>query len=155
MLKVLQLALVDTAASAKARDIALRLVEGQACTLLGQEEALRILARNLLDNAIKYSPVGGTVELALYREAQTLVLQVQDSGPGIPPTERARVLDRFYRVPGAEGTGSGLGLAIVQTIAELHGAVLQLDSATALGGLQVRVRFSLKGSLASPLSLTS
>ncbi len=139
--KVLQLAVLDTAPSAKARDMVLRVAPGQSCVLPGQEEALRILVRNLLDNAIKYTPVGGTVELALFVAGQTLVLQVDDSGPGIAPTERARVLDRFYRIAGTEGSGSGLGLAIVHTVADLHGAALLFDSASGLGGLRVQVRF--------------
>ena len=145
LVKIAQLAVLDTAALAKARSIALQVTEDVNCTLLGQDEALRILVRNLLDNAIKYTPMGGTVALALYHDGDALVLQVADSGPGIPLAERARVLDRFYRMPGAEGSGSGLGLAIVHTVADLHGATLQLDSAVVLGGLQVRVRFPGSG----------
>lgn len=141
LLNVVQLVVLETAASAQARRLALCITEGQPCSLPGQEEALRILVRNLLDNAIKYTPEGGSVELALYRDTTDWVLQVADSGPGVPPAERARVLDRFYRTAGAEGSGSGLGLAIVQTVADLHGARLQLDSAPVLGGLRVQVRF--------------
>jgi two-component system, OmpR family, sensor kinase len=68
---------------------------------------------------------------------------VEDSGPGIPEAERARVLDRFVRLPGAPSTGSGLGLAIVKAVADLHGATLRLDASPALGGLRVRVAFVL------------
>ena len=68
-------------------------------------------------------------------------LQVEDSGPGIPPEERQRVLDRFYRAPGAPGHGSGLGLAIVHAIAQRHGAHLSLDTSPELGGLRVNLEF--------------
>lgn len=67
---------------------------------------------------------------------------MQDSGPGIAPSERQRVLDRFYRVPGAAGHGSGLGLAIVQAVARRHGAQVVIDASAALGGARVGVRFS-------------
>jgi two-component system OmpR family sensor kinase len=68
------------------------------------------------------------------------VLEVADSGPGIAPAERARVFDRFYRVPGSPGTGSGLGLAIVRSVAEAHGATVALGERDG-GGLRVQVRF--------------
>ena len=68
-------------------------------------------------------------------------LAVEDSGPGIPPAERQRVLDRFYRVPGAPGHGSGLGLAIGRAIAERHGAAPTLDGSPSLGGLRVILRW--------------
>ncbi|MBS0402597.1 MAG: HAMP domain-containing histidine kinase, partial [Proteobacteria bacterium] len=64
---------------------------------------------------------------------------VQDSGPGIPPSERQRVLDRFYRVPGAAGHGSGLGLAIVQAVARRHGARVEVGESAGLGGARVGV----------------
>ena len=67
---------------------------------------------------------------------------MEDSGPGIAPEERQRVLDRFYRVAGAAGHGSGLGLAIVKAVADRHGAQVKLDESPALGGLKVTVEFS-------------
>jgi two-component system OmpR family sensor kinase len=69
------------------------------------------------------------------------VLCVEDSGPGIPEKDRVRVLDRFFRVSGSGADGSGLGLAIVKTIADQHGAVVDLDKSERLGGLRVRVHF--------------
>jgi two-component system OmpR family sensor kinase len=66
---------------------------------------------------------------------------VEDSGPGIPPAERERVFDRFYRVPGSDAAGSGLGLAIIKAIAERHGATLALDTSQRLGGLAATVKF--------------
>ena len=70
---------------------------------------------------------------------------VEDSGPGIPDTERLRVFDRFYRSPDATGVGSGLGLAIVKAIADRHGARLRLDRSAPLGGLRIEVRWPAAG----------
>ena len=105
----------------------------------GHADALRILVGNLLDNAVKYTPVGGTVDLAIRASAAGAELSVEDSGPGIAVEERDRVLDRFYRASGAEASGSGLGLAIVKAIADLHGATLALTRSERLGGLRVVV----------------
>ena len=69
-----------------------------------------------------------------------LIVRVEDSGPGIAEADRARVLDRFYRVPGSTATGSGLGLAIASAIAQLHGTALELDRSSRLGGLRVVLR---------------
>jgi two-component system OmpR family sensor kinase len=142
---IARLALAEAAPAAHARHIDIGLVhvdEGpQADRISGHAEALRILMRNLLDNAIKYTPEGGTVDLGIVRAADTLTLSVDDSGPGIAPADRARVQDRFTRIEGAQTSGSGLGLAIVRSVAELHGATLRLDRSTRLGGLRVEVVF--------------
>ncbi|ATE59746.1 ATP-binding protein [Thauera sinica] len=110
--------------------------------VLGDAAALRTLAGNLIDNAIRYTPEGGRIDVGVRRDDGDPLcwLYVSDSGPGIPPAERERVLDRFYRRAGQEQTGSGLGLAIVRSIAERHGARLVLD-ASPLGGLRVAVGF--------------
>ena len=100
-----------------------------------------LILRNLLDNAIKYTPAGGRVDLSLGTEAGAGWMAVEDSGPGIPEAEQERVFDRFYRVPGSEAAGSGLGLAIVKTVADRQGAQVQLGRSAALGGLRVEVRF--------------
>jgi two-component system OmpR family sensor kinase len=102
---------------------------------------LRILLRNLIDNAIKYTPVGGTVNLAIRIDKDQTLLTVDDSGPGITAEDRQRVLDRFYRVAGTQGTGSGLGLAIVKTIADLHNATLTIGRSESLGGFRATLTF--------------
>lgn len=140
---LLRSAVSDMAPTAQSRGIDIGLAQADAGQVNGHAEALRILARNLLENAVKYTPSGGRVDAALRAEDGTLVLSVEDSGPGIPEAERARVLDRFVRLPGAPSTGSGLGLAIVKAVADLHGATLRLDASPALGGLRVRVAFVL------------
>lgn len=107
----------------------------------GSAGALAILLGNLVDNALRYTPSGGRVDVEVLRDGDALVLAVSDTGPGIPPEERERVFDRFYRLPGSPGAGSGLGLAIVRRIAEAHGAEVVLDE-RAGGGLVARVRFA-------------
>jgi two-component system OmpR family sensor kinase len=134
-------ALADAAGPAALRQIDLGLVQEDSGLVMGQEEALGILLRNLLDNAIKYTPVGGTVNLAIRSGDGKTFLTVEDSGPGIAADDRQRVLDRFYRVAGTEAGGSGLGLAIVKTIADLHQAALTIDHSETLGGLRVGVTF--------------
>ncbi|MEO8249392.1 MAG: ATP-binding protein [Burkholderiales bacterium] len=109
----------------------------------GDAESLRMLLVNLLDNAIKYTPAPGRVRLSLASAAGSAVLSVDDSGPGIAPTERDRVFDRFFRSPDASAgaaVGSGLGLAIVRAIAERHGTTIELHESTALGGLRACVK---------------
>jgi signal transduction histidine kinase len=104
-------------------------------------EALRILVRNLLDNAIRYSPEDSTVRVRALRDpAGPAVLEVADQGPGIAPTDRPRAFARFYRAPDASEGGSGLGLAIVKAIAERHGAQVALADADP-HGLRVVVTF--------------
>jgi two-component system OmpR family sensor kinase len=142
--EVARLAVMDATASAQARRIDLGLGRGDAGVLDGHPEALRILLRNLLDNAVKYTPPGGTVDLEVRREADVMRLSVEDSGPGIPEEDRERVLARFYRVAGTEAVGSGLGLAIVRSIAELHGATLSLGRSQRLGGLRVELLFPVR-----------
>jgi two-component system, OmpR family, sensor kinase len=142
--EIVRLAAADVAPQAKARGIDLGLSHDErvaGAEVAGHADALRILARNLVDNALKYTPPGGAVEVAVRRTGDRLVLSVDDSGPGIAEADRGRVLDRFYRVAGDPTTGSGLGLAIVKSIADLHGASLALDRSTRLGGLRVEVGF--------------
>ncbi|MDE2095148.1 MAG: two-component sensor histidine kinase, partial [Burkholderiales bacterium] len=138
---VSRLAVADAAPLAQARQIDLGLVHSDEGRISGHADALRILVRNLLDNAVKYTPAGGTVDLEVRRLDGALALSVDDSGPGIAEDDRERVLDRFYRIAGTPTTGSGLGLAIVKSITELHGATLQLGHSQRLGGLRVEVRF--------------
>ncbi len=142
--EVARLAVMDATPSAQARLIDLGLGRGDAGTLDGHPEALRSLLRNLLDNAVKYSPPGGTVDLEVCHEADVMRLSVEDSGPGIPEQDRERVLARFYRAAGADVVGSGLGLAIVRSIAELHGATLSLGRSRRLGGLRVELLFPIR-----------
>ena len=94
------------------------------------------LVRNLVDNALLYTPAGGTVTVRVTEDpfGQVVVLQVEDSGPGIPPAGREKVFQPFYRAPGTGVEGSGLGLAIVQEIVQQHDASLVLDDTRVLRG---------------------
>ncbi|TKC89766.1 two-component sensor histidine kinase [Trinickia terrae] len=127
------------------RGIDLGVEEVQSASVTADAEALRVMFGNLLDNAVKYTPEGGRIDvsLALDDDGRPCV-SIADSGPGIPAEERERVFDRFYRDTSARArtdvSGSGLGLAIVKRIAVQHGVEIELGDA-ALGGLRVSVRF--------------
>ncbi len=110
--------------------------------LPGDRHLLSQAVANLLDNAIKYTPSGGRVTLNLHRSRGGAVLEVADSGPGIPEEARDSVLQRFYRLESSRNTpGSGLGLSLVAAVAHLHNAALELsDNAP---GLRVSLRFDL------------
>jgi two-component system OmpR family sensor kinase len=129
---------------ADAKQIDLGISGSQPEVVLGDPDALRTLTRNLVDNAVRYTPAGGRVDVSVESTAGAparAVLKVVDNGPGIPPEERVRVLDRFYRRPGTSPPGSGLGMAIVKAIADAHGATLALATAPEGGGLAVSVTF--------------
>jgi two-component system OmpR family sensor kinase len=133
----------DLVGLAQAKEVDLGLQHADPASIEGQPDALHILLRNLVENAVKYTPGGGTVDIAVRADKEGVDVIVEDSGPGIPPEERERVFDRFYRVAGSEAAGSGLGLAIIKAIAERHGATLKLDKSERLGGLAATVRFPL------------
>jgi two-component system OmpR family sensor kinase len=136
---------------AAAKGIDLGLVDAPASSTLpivsGDGDALTTLVTNLVDNAVRYTPSAGRVDVATEADGDATVLVVRDSGPGIPAEERARVFDRFYRGTLAEGAarGSGLGLAIVKRIAERHGAEISLSDGIGGRGLTVTVRFPVAG----------
>ncbi|MDC8785170.1 ATP-binding protein [Roseateles koreensis] len=134
-------AVVEASDAAQRRSIDLGVSECDAAEVMGQADALQVLVRNLLDNAIKYTPPGGRVDVSLTRQPDgSYCLAIDDSGPGIAADERARVFDPFYRGEGLSNTaGSGLGLAIVKSIVQAHGGQIQLLSSAQLGGLGVRV----------------
>lgn len=114
------------------------------CIILGNDAALGILIRNIVDNAIRYTPTNGFVHVALLNQGSEIILRVTDSGPGIPPELRERVFERFYRILGSKTSGSGLGLAIVSQIAELHHATIVLGTPDNGKGLQFDVIFKTK-----------
>lgn len=132
----------DRSPLAEAKGVDLGVAEAEALTVQGDADSLRIALSNLVDNALRHTPGGGRIDVGVRREADIAVLEVIDSGPGIPAQERERVFDRFYRRSGAaeEGAGSGLGLAIVRGIAGRHGATITLDDAPRGHGLAARLR---------------
>ena len=104
-------------------------------------ELVLIMARNLLDNALRYTPQGGSVFLSCQSKAEGVCLTVSDSGPGIPVAMRERVFERFFRLADANTPGSGLGLSIVRRIADTHGATIRLAQGAGEVGLVVEVVF--------------
>jgi two-component system OmpR family sensor kinase len=105
----------------------------------GHPLALGIMLRNLVDNAIRYTPAGGTVEVKTACVDQRIALSVTDNGPGISHAERVRVFDRFYRGTGTNTFGCGLGLSIARRVAELHNASIVLADSPSGRGLQATV----------------
>jgi two-component system sensor histidine kinase QseC len=122
-------------------------VDGNPITLQGDTFALETMLHNLLGNAIKYTPDHGQILLRFFRSGSEAVIEISDSGPGIPADERNRVFERFYRVGGDQhGTGligCGLGLAIVKHIVDMHSGSITLGDAHWGSGLRVSVRLPL------------
>ncbi|MBL8521950.1 MAG: sensor histidine kinase N-terminal domain-containing protein [Betaproteobacteria bacterium] len=127
--------------AAQARQIALSCdAPDDSVPVMGHAELLQELAFNLIDNAVRYTPAGGAVNVRVTgSDAPELV--VADNGPGIPEAERALVFERFYRAVGTGGTGSGIGLAIVKEIATRHGATVDIGAPDTGTGAVFRVRF--------------
>ncbi len=98
----------------------------EALQITGNPTMLRELLSNLIDNALRYTPAGGSVTVRVRGAAEQALLEVEDTGPGIPPAEREQVFQRFYRILGSNAEGSGLGLAIVREIAQQHGAEVDI-----------------------------
>ena len=129
---------------ADARRIDLGVSDAQPVFVRGERDAVATLVRNLVDNAVRYTPAGGRVDVSVERSAATraqALIRVVDNGPGIAREERERVFDRFYRRPEAPVPGSGLGLAIVKAIAVAHGATVELGEGADGRGLAVTVAF--------------
>ena len=137
--------IVARAALAADRRIDLGLAREAVVRARGDAASLSMLLANLLDNALRYTPEGGRIDVAVDDDAGHAVLIVADSGPGIPVSDRERVFDRFHRGSNAADapgqTGSGLGLSIVKRIVYAHGATITLDAGDDGRGLVARVRF--------------
>ena len=133
--------LAETTSSAAEKRIRLSLEGEGEMTIKGHSDLLSVLIRNLVDNALRYSPPQTEVRLRVVGEAQGLILEVQDQGPGIPAAEREQVMRRFHRLEGETAPGSGLGLSIVARIAQLHQAELVLADGEGGRGLKVSVEF--------------
>lgn len=116
-----------------------------ATKILGHPIAIGILTRNLVDNAIRYSPENSIITIKIENKDQAVVLLVIDNGPGIPDDLKERVFERFFRVIGTKATGSGLGLGIVSQIAKIHNAEIKLQQPENSQGLNFQVWFPLPG----------
>ena len=148
--QVVQRVSAELAPASLQKQQVLELDAAPGCMVHGDETLLAALARNLVDNAIRYSPRGAGIVVRVERSSNEIVLSVEDSGPGLPADDLRRLGQRFFRVTGTEAVGSGLGWSIVQRIAAAHGARAQAQRSPALGGLAVRLEFP--GAGAAPTS---
>jgi two-component system sensor histidine kinase TctE len=121
-------------------DLGFETVE-DAAFIKGNAELLREMLDNLIDNALRYTPAGGSITVRISRHAQGSLLEVEDNGPGINPAERERVLERFYRGEGTPGEGCGLGLAIVREIVNFHAAAITVGEGAHGRGTRVSIVF--------------
>jgi signal transduction histidine kinase len=120
------------------RSVNLEVESLEPVQIMGDPDHLRRLFLNLLDNGIKYTPAGGSVEVSLHKDDRWAYLRIRDSGIGIALEDQEKIFRRFYRAERARsqgGSGSGLGLAIAKSIAEVHGGRIQLESAEGQGSL--------------------
>jgi len=138
-------AIVARGALAAEKRVDLGLAREAPVPVRGDPASLAILLSNLLDNALRYTPAGGKVDVAIDDGGGAAVLTVADTGPGIPAEERDRVFDRFFRGAGNRAPGSGLGLSIVKRIADAHRATITFDAPAQGSGLVVTVRFPRAG----------
>jgi two-component system sensor histidine kinase QseC len=129
----------DLAPAALARRQILELDARQPCMAWGDEMLIGVLVRNLVDNAMRYSPDGARVQLSVRTDAGQIALRVDDSGPGMTESEMARLGERFYRVLGSGQPGSGLGWSIVNRIGDVFGLDVRTGRSEILGGLAVTV----------------
>ncbi|SHG69332.1 sensor histidine kinase [Massilia sp. CF038] len=126
----------------------------QPAPVAGDTNLLRDLIDNLVDNAVRYTPQGGTVTVRTFADGQQGVLEVEDSGPGIPPHQRGLVFQRYVRLDD-KSTGSGLGLAIVRDIAQAHRAKAEIGDGRDGRGMTMSVRFPALKRRASPLTIAA
>jgi signal transduction histidine kinase len=145
--KLVRAAVCRFSARADQRKIDLGAVTDGSPVTEADAQQLTILLNNLVDNALRHTPAGGRIDVAACTDQGQPCLRVTDSGPGIPPAERQRVFDRFYRSNspsegGGVPHGSGLGLAIVRAVAERHGAHISLEDAPGRPGLRISVQFA-------------
>ncbi|HVV69728.1 MAG TPA: ATP-binding protein [Gammaproteobacteria bacterium] len=142
IVKQSQEVIAELAHEVLAKDSEIELISPEKEPLVqGHSTAIAILIRNLVDNAIRYTPAGSLVQVIIEESADKVLLKVIDNGPGIPEHLHQQVFERFFRMIGNKSPGSGLGLGIVQQIAEVHHAVISLSTAPSGQGLQVTVAF--------------
>jgi two-component system sensor histidine kinase QseC len=131
----------DVAPLALIRRQAIEVNATEPCMVRGDDALLSVMIRNLVDNAIRYSPSGATVKLGFSNAQGAVRLSLDDSGAGMSSADVKRLGERFFRVVGSGQEGSGLGWSIVHRIAAVHRAVVRVAQSTSLGGLSVEVEF--------------
>lgn len=136
---LLKSCIADLIPLAEKRQIDLGIVRSDAGSIAGNENDLRILFGNLLNNSIRYTPEGGTVDVAVTASPSDIMVEISDTGPGVPDVLLPRVYERFFRVADSHAEGSGLGLSIAKAIADRHGLQLTLVNRTDRSGLIARI----------------
>jgi signal transduction histidine kinase len=135
---VLRDTIAELTRDALAKRIDIGLSPHEPVFVSGDAGLLGILFRNVIDNAIRYSPTDTKVDVEVSATGALAGIQVSDAGPGIPDAERANIGQRFHRMSGGDAPGSGLGLSIVRRIIDLHGGTMRLDTSRS-GGLQATI----------------
>jgi two-component system OmpR family sensor kinase len=141
--EIARLVVAEQTPLATAKQIDVGISDAVESVIKGDPESLRVMLGNLVDNAIRYSPAGGRVDVSVTHRDGHALLAIQDAGPGIPISDRGRVFDRFFRAHEGDVPGSGLGLAIVKSIADRHHATIGLDSGSGGRGLLVSISFAM------------
>jgi two-component system OmpR family sensor kinase len=126
-------------------DLGFALVE--PLTVHSEPAMLAAIIRNLLENALRFTPRGGAIDIGVYREDSTAILQVEDTGPGIALADMDQIFEPFFRGSRPEGEGTGLGLSIVKRIVDSLGGRIALENVTGIGrsGLRATVRLPISG----------
>ena len=137
-----QRVVAELAPKAIGKHQALEFEGDEPCSIPGNETLLAVLVRNLVDNAVRYSPAAARIRVAVQQQNGQVVLSIEDSGPGLAEADRKRLGERFFRVTGSLETGSGLGWSIVRRIAAVHRLALEAGHSAELGGFAVRVFYS-------------
>jgi len=140
LLEIARQVIAEQAPIAAEKDIDLGIAQGTSVTITGDPSALAAMLGNLIDNAIRYSPAAGRIDVSVGATEKEALLVVTDTGPGIAAADRQRVFDRFYRIAGSQGQGSGLGLAIVKNVVDRHRGSIRLETGPEGQGLSVSIR---------------
>jgi signal transduction histidine kinase len=140
--KSVESVLVDFYPEAEEKGVELQLHADEPITIDGNDELIRVMLRNLLENALRASPAGGAIIIRLGRKNGFPFILIEDMGQGIPMDKAQRLFERFYRLPRTPGDGAGIGLSIVYAVADIHHARLSLENCDAHHGLCVAIVFS-------------
>ena len=140
----------ESAANAIAKGQEIELDAGAQCPVRGDPVLLAVLVRNLVDNAIRYSPAGAKLRIGVRAAASGVSLQVEDSGPGLGTADAQRLGERFFRVLGSDEEGSGLGWSIVRRVAAAHAAQVRIERSERLGGLAAEIVFPASAPAGAP-----
>lgn len=140
--------IADVLPGAAGRDIDLGFARVEPATVRGEAVMLAALARNLLDNALRFTPRGGRIDAWVYRDGNTAILEIEDSGPGVAPEEIGRLFEPFFRGRRPEGEGVGLGLSIVKRIVDRLGGSIEVANVAESGRTGLRVLVKLPAAVA-------